>query len=91
MTLPLVALIRLVALLFVIGAAFWIVLTHGVRGVVVLIAIVLAVTVPRTAVWRYCERWLVRLTGSRRRAAVVVLTVIIFAGLAVNFVPLLVR
>jgi hypothetical protein len=78
------AVVRLVLLIVALLVAIAIIATHGVRGLVVLMLIAVAFTVPRTRVWRTGERWMVRLTGSRRRAAVVTMFVIIGALIAVN-------
>lgn len=70
----------LVALL-VCGA---IIAAHGVRGVVLVIAIMAVATLPQTRIWQVTERSLVRLTGTRRRAAVLVMAIVIGVTIAVN-------
>lgn len=62
--------------------------THGFRGVVALVVLLLVVSVPRTRAWQATEQTLVRVTGSRRRAAVLVMSVIIVAVLAVDIYSL---
>lgn len=58
---------------------------HGaVRTLSVLVVVTLLVTVPRTRIWKTGERWLVGLTGSRRRAAVLAMCVVIGVLAAVN-------
>lgn len=71
----------LIAALVVCGA---IIAAHGVRGVVFVIVIMLVATLPQTGAWRVTERALVRLTGSRRRATVLVLGVVICVLVVVN-------
>ncbi|MBV9281185.1 MAG: hypothetical protein JOZ41_13975 [Chloroflexi bacterium] len=58
---------------------------HGfVRAVAVLMALVVVTTLPKTRAWQMGERWLVRITGSRRRAALVALLVVIGALAVIN-------
>ena len=57
---------------------------HGLRGIAVLVVLMLAVSVPRTRAWYIAEGALVRLTGSRKRAAILVLSTIIVAFLAID-------
>jgi hypothetical protein len=66
----------------VIGGAL--VAAHGVRGVAVLILLLMLASAPRTRTWSATERTLVRLTGSRRRAAVLVMSTVIVVVLAVD-------
>lgn len=76
------ATIRLLLLFGVLLVSAALVLTHGTRGFLFLIALALLATLPQTRAWKVSERWLVRLTGSRKRAAALVLVVLI-AGLAI--------
>lgn len=78
------ALIRLLLLIVAVIVSVAIIAAHGARGIGFLVLIALAMTVPRSRVWRTGERWLVRATGSRRRAAAVVLAVLIGALVAIN-------
>lgn len=71
----------------VVGAAL--VVAHGARGVAALAVLILVVSVPRTRAWSMAEGALVRLTGSRKRAAILVLSTIIVAVLAVDAYSLL--
>ena len=66
----------------VIGAAL--VVAHGIRGVAALVVLLLLVSAPRTRTWNITERALVRLTGSKKRAAILVMSVVIVAVLAVD-------
>jgi len=50
--------------------AVWLIVAHGVRGLVIVVAGIIAYTLPRTRGWKIVEGALVRVTGSRRRAAV---------------------
>lgn len=68
----------------VIGA--WIIAEHGIRGIAVVTALVVVYSLTRTRAWRSGESWMVRLTGSRKRAAAVVLGAIIALTVAVNLV-----
>lgn len=80
--------IRLVLLVLALIVCGWIIAAHGVRGVVLLVIIGLLVSVPQTRGWKYAERWLVKLTGSRQRAAALVLGIVILILAAVNLLPL---
>lgn len=62
----------------------WLVAAHGVRGILILVAVAAATTLPRTKPWRMAESWLVRLTGSRQRAAALVFGAVIAVAAAVN-------
>ena len=66
----------------VIGGAL--VVAHGIRGVAVLVVLLLVVSAPRTRAWTVAERALVRLTGSRKRAAILVMSTVIVVILAVD-------
>ena len=79
-------LIRSLLLFAIVVVVVVLVAVHGfIRGLVVLVALAVVTTVPRTQAWRVSEQWLVRVTGSRRRAALVVLLVVIGALAVVNF------
>jgi hypothetical protein len=78
---PLIRLLLLLGALVVGGA---LVATHGIRGVAVLVVLLLLMSAPRTRIWSVAERELVRLTGSRRRAAVLVMSTVIVVVLAVD-------
>jgi hypothetical protein len=78
------ALIRFVLLIVAVVISVAIVAAHGVRGIALLVGLALVATLPRTRGWKMGERWLVRITGSRRRAIVVVMMVAIGAVIAVN-------
>jgi hypothetical protein len=79
-------LVRSLLLFAIVVVVVVLVAVHGfIRGLVVLLALAVVTTVPRTQAWRVGERWLVRVTGSRRRAALVVLLVVIGALAVVNF------
>jgi phosphatidylglycerophosphate synthase len=78
-------LIRLALLLGVLALFIVLVAAHGViRAFVIVMAVALILTAPRTQAWQVGERWLVRLTGSRRRAAVLVMVLVIGVMAAVN-------
>jgi Flp pilus assembly protein TadB len=79
-----IALTRFVLLLGALGLAAIIIAAHGARGVGLLIAVALVASVPQTRVWRGTERMLVRLTGSRRRAAAVALGLVIVTLVTIN-------
>ena len=69
--------LRSALLLVVLVVAALIVVAHGVRGAISLIVVVLALSLPRTAAWRAVERPLVRFTGSRQRAYVLTLALVL--------------
>jgi hypothetical protein len=71
----------LIAALIVCGA---IIAVHGVRGVVFVVVIMAVATVPQTGAWRATEGALIRVTGSRRRAWVLVMAVLICVLVVVN-------
>jgi hypothetical protein len=58
-----------IALVVLLGA--WLIVAHGVRGLVIVIAGIVVYALPRTRGWKMIEGPLVRITGSRRRAAVI--------------------
>ncbi|GAC1324081.1 MAG: hypothetical protein NVSMB22_12470 [Chloroflexota bacterium] len=78
------ALVRLGMVIVVVVACAAIIVTHGVRGIAFVVVLMLAATLPRTRVWGTVERVLVRATGSRKRAAALVLVTIIGVLAAVN-------
>lgn len=82
------AAVRLALLLIALVAAGFIIAAHGIRAVVFLMVLAVAITVPRTRAYRWTERQLVRLTGSRRRAYTGVAVTVIAVALAVNIYPL---
>ena len=69
--------VRFLLLLGAIIAGVFLLAAHGVRGLFALVALVLLVTVPGTRVWQVVEHRLVGLTGSRMRAAALVLFVVV--------------
>lgn len=83
--------IRLVLLLVALTAAGIFIAFHGIRAIAILIVIALAITVPRTRVWRWVESGLVRLTGTRQRALLLVMVVVLLGALAFTVLPLIVR
>lgn len=72
-------LIRFALLLLALVMATFVIVTHGVRGILVVIAVALVVSVPRTRGWKWGEAALVRITGSRRRAAFLAMVLVIGA------------
>lgn len=78
-------LIRSVLLTAIAVACILLVAMHGfIRALVLAMAIAVATGLPKTPVWRAGERSLVRLTGSRRRAAVVAMLMLIGVLAVVN-------
>jgi hypothetical protein len=77
-------LVRLVLPVLVFVAAAALVITHGIRGLGILIAVAVIATVTQTRVWRTSEYFLVRLTGSRQRALALVMILVIAVVLVVN-------
>jgi len=86
---PMGLLIRGVLLLGVLALCVTLVATHGVRGFGLLLVLALMATVPRTRLWQFIERPLVRLTGSRARAIGIILFVMLATGAAVNLYGLI--
>ena len=78
------ALIRSALLLLAFVIILILGVVHGLRGLVVAGAIILAWAAKDTRAWKSTETFLVRLTGSRRRAGVTVLSVIIVVMVAFN-------
>jgi nitrate reductase NapE component len=80
--------IRFLLLLVALVLSVALVAAHGVRGLVFLMILALAATLPQTRAWKIAERPLVRITGSRARAATLVMAVTITALVAVNLYQL---
>jgi hypothetical protein len=78
------ALIRFGLLAVALVVCVTLIALHGVRGIVLVIAIMALATLPGTRAWRATERVLVRLTGSRRRAFVLIMATVICLVIAVN-------
>src|SRR5205823_13018609 len=72
-----IPLIRFLLLLGALVVSTALVVAHGLRGVAALVVLLLLVSAPRTRAWSVSERALVRLTGSRKRAAILVMSVVI--------------
>lgn len=83
-----VALIRLALTIAALLLCGIVIVTHGVRGVILLIVVALAMSAPQTRIWKGVERLLVRLTGSRRRAVLLVMLLGIGAVAVANLYPL---
>ncbi|GAC1469476.1 MAG: hypothetical protein PVSMB7_18810 [Chloroflexota bacterium] len=83
------ALLRFALLLGALVVAAWLVVAHGVRGLVVVLIVTLLLSVPRTRGWQVAEGTLVRFTGSRRRAGALVGFLIIGAVTAFEIVQLI--
>jgi hypothetical protein len=81
-------LIRFGLLIMVLLVSTVIIATHGVRGVAFVVVLMAVLTVPQTRAWAIGERWMVRLTGSRRRAAALILAIIVGALIAINIYEL---
>jgi uncharacterized membrane protein len=82
-------LIRFFLLLAALIVGVGLVAVHGLRGLVVVAILLLVASAPRTRAWNVAERFLVRLTGSRRRAAVLVMSTVIIILLAFEVYSLL--
>lgn len=82
-------LVRSLLLLAALAIAAVLIAVHGVRAIGFLVGLALVLTIPKTRIWTVTERWLVRLTGSRRRAAVLAMLLVIGAVAAANILPLL--
>jgi hypothetical protein len=82
-------LIRVLLLLGAVLVGVSLVATHGVRGVAVLVVLLLLMSARRSRPWIMVERALVQLTGSRKRAAILAMTVVIVVVLAVDVHSLL--
>ncbi len=77
-------LVRFAMLIVVLIVCATVIATHGFRGVAVLMVVGLAALAPRTRVWRTVEPPLVRLTGTRQRAAALVMVIVIACLAAFN-------
>lgn len=75
---------RVALMAVVLGGCAALIVAHGFRGVILIVAIAALATLPRTRIWRIVERALVRLTGSRRGALAVVVLVLVCSAAAVN-------
>jgi hypothetical protein len=78
------SIVRIVLPIIVVGACVAIIILHGVRGIALLVVLAAVSSVPQTRVWRTGERIMVRLTGSRRAALVVVCVALIGTLIVVN-------
>lgn len=65
-------------------AAAFVIAAHGIRGLGIVVFLVLLASLPRSRPYQIAEYWLVRVTGSRRRAAAVFMSVLIAALVAFN-------
>lgn len=65
-------------------AAAAIIAVHGIRGLAIVVFLILLASLPRSRPYQIAEYWLVRITGSRRRAAVVFMSVLIAVLVAFN-------
>jgi hypothetical protein len=70
-------LLRFGLLVAALAIAVALIAAHGVRGLAIVVAIGLIVTLPQTKAWQRVEGVLVRITGSRKRAAGLALFVVI--------------
>jgi hypothetical protein len=77
-------LIRFALLAVAALAAVAVIAVHGIRGLAIVIFLVMVASLPRSRVYAIAEYWLVRITGSRRRAAVAFMTFIIVVLVAFN-------
>ncbi|MDQ2742802.1 MAG: hypothetical protein M3Z66_10990 [Chloroflexota bacterium] len=80
------SLLRFILLLAALAVCLGLVITHGFRGVVVIAFVAVIATVPRTRGYHFLERHLVRLTGSRARAVMLIGVVTLTAMIALNIV-----
>lgn len=65
-------------------AAAAVIAAHGVRGLGIVVFLVMLATLPRSRPYQIAEYWLVRITGSRRRAAVAIMSFLILVLVAFN-------
>jgi hypothetical protein len=79
------SLLRLALLLAAVLISGILIAAHGFRGIAIVVGVYLLLTLPRSRAWQAVERPLVRLTGSRRRAAVLVTLVVLGVAAIVNF------
>jgi hypothetical protein len=82
------ALVRFGLLLLVLSVCVAVIAIHGARGIAFVVVLMAIFTVPQTRAWTIAERGLVRLTGSRRRAAALVLAVTVGSLIAINIYEL---
>ena len=78
-------LIRTVLLCAMVAACILLIATHGfVRALILFMALIVVTVLPKTRAWQIGEKWLVRMTGSRRRAALVALLTLIAVLAVIN-------
>lgn len=65
-------------------AAAVVIAAHGIRGLAIVVLLALLASLPRSRPYQIAEYWLVRITGSRRRAAVVFMSFLIAVLVAFN-------
>ncbi|HLJ66920.1 MAG TPA: hypothetical protein VKX16_06135 [Chloroflexota bacterium] len=80
---------RFALLIAVLVLGVWLIASHGVRGIAIVVAGLLLWTITRSRAWRAGEGWLIRLTGSRQRALAVLLGTIVALTVAVDVVDYL--
>ncbi len=78
------SLIRTLVILAVLLICVWLIAAHGIRGLGVVAVIAVLVTVPQTRAYRFVERGLIRFTGSRKRALLLVMSLAIAVLVVVN-------
>lgn len=65
-------------------AAATVIAAHGIRGVAIVVFLILLASLPRSRPYQFAEYWLVRITGSRRRAFIVFMSFLIVVLVAFN-------
>jgi hypothetical protein len=78
------AIVRSLLLIGLLLVGALLVATHGLRGLAVVLGLLVIWSVTQTRLWQSVEGVLVRLTGSRTRAAVLVLGTVLAIAVAVN-------
>lgn len=81
---PVPGLIRLGLLALAAVFAVVVIAVHGVRGVAIVVFLIMLASLPRSRPYQVAEYWLVRITGSRRRAFVVFMSFLIVVLVAFN-------
>lgn len=78
------ALIRFGLLALAVIAGATVIAVHGIRGLAIVVFLIMLASLPRSRAYQAAEYWLIRLTGSRRGAFVVFMSVLIAILIAFN-------
>jgi hypothetical protein len=82
-------LIRTGLLLAALTVCVWLIAAHGLRGLAVVAALAVLTALPQNRGFRLADRWLIRVTGSRRRALALLMAIAVTAIVGVGLLELL--